>query len=137
MGNKKNVRKRMPTAKKMAADTEPADDSDSPRPTSTTRPKPRPTYKGSTKAPSDPIPQTSKKVVNRRRQSVTSAESDVSMPADDDAGEDEAIEIEEEDHDGNWDEEDEEDEEDDSEEVNGHQQAARSARAPPRAPPGM
>jgi hypothetical protein len=131
MGNKKNVRKRMPTAKKMAADSDPADDSDSPpRQTSSTRPKPRPTYKGSTKDPkraraeaSDPIAQTSKKAVNRR-QSVTSAESDASM--DNDAGEDEVIEIDEED----WDEEDEEEEDGEEPEVKGHQRKATARSAP-------
>lgn len=122
----------MPTAKKIATGS--ADNSGSPLPHTSTRPKPRPTYKGSTKdskppraEASDAIAQTSKKAVNHR-QSVTSAESASDASMDGDAGEDEVTEMEEED-DGNWDEEDEEDE-DDEPEVKGHQQKETARSAP-------
>jgi hypothetical protein len=147
MANKKNTRKRMPTAKKLAA--EPEDDSNSPPHRTSTQPKPRPIYKGSAKDPkpapsrakaSAPIApgQTSKRAVKRgRSQSVTSLETDASMPVDIDAGEDEVIEMDEED-DGNWDEEDEPDEEDrveEDEEVKGHQHKATTQSS--RSAPGM
>lgn len=110
MGNKKNTRQRIPTAKKRAANSE--EDSDSPRHTST-RPKPRPNYKGASTinvtfntSPhadigsgvdkvSDVIAQTSKKAVKNRR-FVTDPDNDINMAVDEDAMEDEVIELEEE-----------------------------------------
>jgi hypothetical protein len=111
MGNKKNIRKRIPTAKKLAAD--PAEDSDSPPPQTSTRPKPRPTWKGATK---DPKPAR-----------VEASESDASMDDDDDAGEDEDMEAE---VDENWDELPDEDEI--AEEIK-----ARQSKATARSAPGM
>jgi hypothetical protein len=125
MGNKKNERKRIPTAKKLAADSDLPDPADPPRhSSSTTRPKPRPTYKGSTKnsKPSEPL---LKKA--RKSQAVTS-ESDA-MDASDDAGEDEVIEIEVDE------DEDEEDEEDDSEED--EEDVKVKGKATTRSAPGM
>jgi hypothetical protein len=128
MGNKKNERKRLPTAKKLAADAaDLPDPADPPRhSSSSTRPKPRPTYKGSTKntKSSEPI---SKKA--RQSQAVTS-ESDA-MDASDDA---EVIEMEE-DEDTN--DEDEEDEEDDSEEDVKVKGKAITASTGTRSAPGM
>ena len=51
MGNKKNVRKKIPTAKKLALAADFAEDSDSPPHQTSTRPKPRPTWKGATSNP--------------------------------------------------------------------------------------
>jgi hypothetical protein len=131
MGNKKNERKRLPTAKKLAADlTDPADP---PRhSSSSTRPKPRPTYKGSTKnpKPSEPI---SKKA--RQSQAVTSESDMDASDASDDAGEDEVIEIEE-DEDGIWDEDDEDEEDEEDVEVKG-KVTAQAASATRRSAPGM
>ena len=107
MGNKKNVRKQIPTAKKLAAD--PAEDSDSPRQTST-RPKPRPTWKGAA---------TNSKPVHAKAL-------DTSIDVND-AGGEEDMEVEE---DGDWDDDELPSEEDeDTEEVKSHQHkaAARSA----------
>jgi hypothetical protein len=104
MGNKKNIWKRIPTAKKMAA---PADsDLDSPP---CTLPKPRLTNpalrrantSGTGTKVSDSIVQTSKKAVEERRP-VTLADSDASMAVDDD-NKDEVIEEVEEEN-GTWDE---------------------------------
>lgn len=140
MGNKKNERKRKPTAKKMA---EKGSDSESPPPRHTsTRPKPKPTYKGTENSKSayteasdtftgadkvtqasDFIAQTSNKAA-KDHQSVTWADSDVSMVYDD-AGEDEIIE-----EDVTLDDSDELlDEEDDEvlEEVKSHRRKASSA----------
>ena len=127
MGNKKNERKRVPTAKKLAADDLP-DPADLPRhSSSSTRPKPRPTYKGSTKnpKPSEPI---SKKA--RQSQAVT-PESDIdAMDASDDAEEDEVIEMEE-DEDGIWDEDDEDGEDEEDVEVKGKVTTASATRSAP------
>jgi hypothetical protein len=114
MGNKKNERKRVPTAKKLEADLQ--DPADPPRhSSSSTRPKPRPTYKGSAKNPKPSEP-----IVSKKAQAVTS-ESDASI---DDAasGEDEVIDMEE-------DEEDEEDSDEEDVEVKG--------KATTRSAPGM
>ena len=51
MGNKKNVRKKIPTAKKLALAADLAEDPDSPPRQTSTRPKPRPTWKGATSNP--------------------------------------------------------------------------------------
>ena len=103
MGNQKNARKKVPTAKKLAEN----ELADSPPPRRTLpRPKPRPTGKAATKKPSraeashtgtaeeapESIAPTSKKAVkDRRRRSVTWADNDVSM-VDCGAAEDEVIE---------------------------------------------
>lgn len=124
MANKKNTRKRVPTEKKLAAD--PVDNSNSPPHLTSTQPKPRLNYRGSTKDPKParasrakvlaPVVQTSKKAIKHgRSQSVTSIETDASKQVDTDAREDEVIEMDEE-EDGNWDEEDEPEKEDCDEE---------------------
>lgn len=92
MGNQKNVRKRKPTAKKLAENDMGSDSP--PSHLTSTRPKPRPTGKAAIK---DPKP------------SVTWADSDTSM-IDSNAGEDETIE-EDEDDDGTWNDDNEEFEE--------------------------
>lgn len=113
-----------------------------------TQPKPRPNYRGSTKDPkpacasrakvSALVAQTLKKAIKGgRSQSVTSIETDASKQVDTDAGEDEVIEMDEE-EDGNWNEEDEPeekdcDEEDEDLEVKGHHHkvTAQSSRSAP------
>jgi hypothetical protein len=105
MGNKKNVRRRIPTAKKLAADFEPDEDSPPQTSTRSTRPKPRPTGKGATKVPQTVVP----------AEPAAGPDSDTSM-LDGNDGEDNATEDFEGVFDnGPWDDEEDEDEDEEVE----------------------
>lgn len=108
MGNKKNVRKKIPTAKKLAAD--PAEDSDSPphQTSARLRPKPRPTWKGAT---TNPKPAHAEAL-------------DTSMDVND-AGGEEDMEVEE-----DWDDVLPSEEDEDAEEVKSHRPKAAARPAP-------